>query len=252
MVRFDGVDALVATMNDDVARARELLADDRRSSRPASGPHAAPSDVQAAEAWFVAHGLPYFVDDVRARVHAGLRRRRLAGVAVVATLLGAVVGTAVGLARHRLGIGVTVGSQVLLLVLAFYALTTLRAGSIARWAGKRTLGSLGLLFPLVTRALPLLLLFITFLFINTEVWMVAATLDGAVMWLTVLLFSVVAVGVPAGPAARGDGDLRQGPRPGAGGVRLPGHAARGRRERRTPTATRASARSRSTSAACRR
>ena len=25
MVRFDGVDALVATMNDDVARARELL-----------------------------------------------------------------------------------------------------------------------------------------------------------------------------------------------------------------------------------
>ena len=26
MVRFDGVDALVATMNDDVARARELLA----------------------------------------------------------------------------------------------------------------------------------------------------------------------------------------------------------------------------------
>ena len=162
--------------------------------RPASGSApAARSDVQAAEAWFVAHGLPYFVDDVRARVHAGLRRRRLAGVAVVAVLIGAVVGTAVGLLDTDIGIGATVGSQVLLLVLAFYALTTLRAGSIARWAGRRTLGSLGLLFPLVTRALPLLLLFITFLFINTEVWMVAATLDGSVMWLTVLLFSVIAV-----------------------------------------------------------
>ena len=42
--------------------------------RPAPGRPAARSDVQAAEAWFVAHGLPYFVDDVRARVHAGLRR----------------------------------------------------------------------------------------------------------------------------------------------------------------------------------
>ena len=42
-----------------------------------------------------------------------------------------------------------------------------------RWAVGRTFGSLGMLFPLVTRALPLLLLFVTFLFINTEVWMVA-------------------------------------------------------------------------------
>ena len=34
-----------------------------------------------------------------------------------------------------------------------------------------------MMFPLVTRALPLLLLFVTFLFINTEVWMVASSLD---------------------------------------------------------------------------
>ena len=114
----------------------------------------------------------------------------------------------VGLLDTDVGVGVTVGSQVLLLVLAFYALTTLRAGSIARWAGKRTLGSLGLLFPLVTRALPLLLLFITFLFINTEVWMVAARLDGA---RDVADRAAVQRGrgrVPAGAAAGGDGDLR--------------------------------------------
>ncbi|MET1058164.1 MAG: hypothetical protein ABWX84_01100 [Nocardioides sp.] len=155
--------------------------------------NATESEVREAEAWFVAHGLPWFVDDIRAHVHAGLRRRRLVGVALVAVAIGAVVGTAVGLLDTNVGIGVTVGSQVLLVVLAIYALTTLRAGSIARWAGKRTLGSLGLLFPLVTRALPLLLLFITFLFINAEVWQVSATLDGGVMWLTVLLFSGIGI-----------------------------------------------------------
>jgi hypothetical protein len=156
-------------------------------------------DVRAAEAWFVAHGLPYFVDDVRGHVREGLRRRRLVTVLLVGLALGAVAGFAlVWLVGDRdtvdIGAGVTLGSQVLLVVVAVYALTTLRAGSIARWAGKRTLGSLGLLFPLVTRALPLLLLFITFLFINAEVWQVSATLDGAVMWLTVLLFSAVGVG----------------------------------------------------------
>ena len=93
-------------------------------------------------------------------------------------------------------------------MLAFYALTTLRAGSIARWAGKRTLGSLGLLFPLVTRALPLLLLFITFLFINTEVWMVAASLDGGVHVADRAAVQRDRGRVPAGAAAGGDGDLR--------------------------------------------
>ena len=46
----------------------------------------------------------------------------------------------------------------------------------------------------MTRALPLLLLFVTFLFINAEVWEVAAGLDGAVMWLTVALFTAITVG----------------------------------------------------------
>jgi hypothetical protein len=64
---------------------------------------------------------------------------------------------------------------------------------IAGWAVRRTFGSLGQLFPLVTRALPLLLLFITFLFINAEVWEVASGLDGSVMWLTVALFTAITV-----------------------------------------------------------
>ena len=155
----------------------------------------APSpEVAAAERWFIAHGLPYFVDGVRAHVHDGLRRRRLVAVLLTGLAIGAGVGAVVGWLAGDVSIGVTVGSQVLIVVLLVYGLTTLRAGAIARWALRRTLGSLGLLFPLVTRALPLLLLFVTFLFINTEVWMVSAELDGSVMWLTVLLFSAVAIG----------------------------------------------------------
>ena len=44
-----------------------------------------------------------------------------------------------------------------------------RAARSLGWACPRTFGSLGLLLPMASRALPLLLLFVTFLFINTEV-----------------------------------------------------------------------------------
>ena len=47
-----------------------------------------------------------------------------------------------------------------------------------RWGAQRGRGQLTGLGPLVARALPLLLLFTTFLFINAEVWQVAGTLDG--------------------------------------------------------------------------
>ena len=74
-----------------------------------------------------------------------------------------------------------------------YALTAMRARPILGWALRRTRGSLRQLVPLATRALPLLLLFITFLFINAEVWQLSASLDGSVLWLTVLLFAVIVV-----------------------------------------------------------
>lgn len=151
------------------------------------------SDLRAAESWFVAHGLPYFVDDIRATVRRGLARSRLVRLTLLALVLGAGVGAGFGWWQSDPDAGLAWGAQAVLLVLAVYALTTLRAGVIARWGIRRTLGSLGQLFPLVTRALPLLLLFITFLFINAEVWQVAAGLDGSVMWLTVALFTAITV-----------------------------------------------------------
>lgn len=151
-------------------------------------------DLARAEAWFVAHGLPYFVDDIRAQVHDGLRRSRLVALGALTLVAALASGLAAGWWRERVGFGLTVAAQVAVLVLAVYALTTLRARVIAVWAARHTFASLGLLFPLVTRALPLLLLFITFLFINAEVWEVSATLDGSVMWLTVALFLAITVG----------------------------------------------------------
>ena len=158
----------------------------------------AEQDLRAAEEWFVDHGLPYFVDDIRQQVHRGLTRRRLVLVASVAVLLVVALTTGfavAGLRWDRLdwADGFVVGVNVALLWLTAYALFTLRAWVIASWAARRTFSSLGLLFPLVTRALPLLLLFVTFLFINAEVWEVASHLDGRVMWLTVALFLTITV-----------------------------------------------------------
>ncbi|CUR53876.1 conserved membrane hypothetical protein [metagenome] len=147
---------------------------------------------QDAESWFVGHGLPYFVDHLRHDVRRRLSRGRLTLVGALSVLVGVGVGVLLGLS------GATgaplAGVSAALLVCSAYALRALKVWMIARWAIRRTLGSLGLLVPLATRALPMLLLFMTFLFINTEVWQVASSLDGAVLGGAVLVFAVVAVG----------------------------------------------------------
>ena len=162
------------------------------------------STVAAAEKWFIRHGLPYFVDSERAEVRQGLRPRRVIPAMALSALAGVAAGILLGWVTGQasperdLSASVTVGLGTALtfagIGAAVYALTALRAWPILRWAVTRTLKSLGLIFPLATRALPLLLLFVTFLFINTEVWQVASALDGGVMWLTILTFTAMAAG----------------------------------------------------------
>ena len=89
--------------------------------------------------------------------------------------------------------GISTAASVALGLTALYALVSLRAHVIAGWALRRAFRSLGLLMPLLTRALPMLLLFITFLFINAEVWQVSSSLDGGILWGTVLFFGVAAL-----------------------------------------------------------
>ncbi|MGA8209290.1 MAG: hypothetical protein WB441_13850 [Nocardioidaceae bacterium] len=146
------------------------------------------------ERWFLRHGLPYFVEEERQQVRRGLGRARLLRLVAVAVLLGAGIGVPLGVVARELSTGLAAGLWSAGLVVAGYAATTLRLRVIARWAVGRTLASLGTMFPLVTRALPLLMLFVTFLFINTEVWMVAASLEPGVLTLAVTFFAALAVG----------------------------------------------------------
>ncbi|RYB95451.1 hypothetical protein EUA93_14535 [Nocardioides oleivorans] len=162
--------------------------------------HDEPSTRPEAEAWFLAHGLPYFVDPIREQVRRRLARGRLAVVVAVGLLLAVPVAVAAGWLVHRADVegavstGISVGATVLVAVAATYAVRALRVRLIGAWAVRQTLASLGLLFPLATRALPMLLLFVTFLFINTEVWMVASALDGGILWGAVMLFAAMAAG----------------------------------------------------------
>ena len=64
---------------------------------------------------------------------------------------------------------------------------------ITAWAGRRLWRQLGGVLGLLVRALPLLLLFVTFLFLTAEVWQMAASLDGPFLAVTMALF--VALGI---------------------------------------------------------
>jgi hypothetical protein len=149
--------------------------------------------LRATERWFVQHGLPYFVPEEREAARSALRSRRTLMMLVLTALLA--LGGGVALAALLGNAAFAPATLMLLVGLAVlaYAGTTLRARPIARWAVGRTLGSLRLLLPLATRALPLLMLFITFLFINAEVWQLAASMGGATLWLTVMLFGLFAI-----------------------------------------------------------
>lgn len=60
-----------------------------------------------------------------------------------------------------------------------------------RWAAERMVGQAFSLLSLLVRALPLLALFVTFLFLTAEVWQSAGTVHGAAYWVVLgLLFAV--------------------------------------------------------------
>ncbi|MBO9520257.1 MAG: hypothetical protein J7518_01865 [Nocardioidaceae bacterium] len=147
--------------------------------------------LRETEVWFVRHGLPYFADGLRTQVEAGLARKAVAGVGALTVLAGLLAGL---LVEADFPTRLLAGMLVAGVVVVGYGLARLRVWPMARWALGHTFDSLGLLFPLATRALPLLLLFMTFLFINTEVWQVATTMDHGVLWVAVLLFAAFAIG----------------------------------------------------------
>ncbi|MHB1166725.1 MAG: hypothetical protein ACYC3K_16105 [Candidatus Nanopelagicales bacterium] len=81
----------------------------------------------------------------------------------------------------------TVLLALLVLVIA-WVLTRYAILALVGWAVRYTFRGVSDLYRLTTRALPLLLLFITFLFLNTEVWQVAGSLQPENLWIVLGLF----------------------------------------------------------------
>ena len=153
-----------------------------------------PADaIEATEKWFVRNGLPYFVPSERAEARKALTPKRLAPLVLAVALLGISGGTALSFVSDSVSFLPATLTQLIVISAVFYALTSLRARPIVTWAAKRIISSIRQLIPVMTRALPLLLVFILFLFVNAEVWQLSANLDGGALWLTVLLFAVVGI-----------------------------------------------------------
>ncbi len=73
-------------------------------------------------------------------------------------------------------------------LIGIYVITSYGLISMTRWAATQLGDQIADLGRLVVRALPLLLLFVTFLFVNAEVWQVAGGLAGPAYWLVLALF----------------------------------------------------------------
>jgi hypothetical protein len=80
------------------------------------------------------------------------------------------------------------GAAVLAVI---FLATSYAVVALLGWALRRSIAQLSTLASLVVRALPLLLLFTTFLFINAEVWQVAGTLTGLPYVATLSIFFVL-------------------------------------------------------------
>ena len=141
----------------------------------------------ATETWFLQHGLPYFVPEERTAARAALRPRRALPLMLLVLLVAAALGGLLGWFSDQVSAAPALWLTLAVLGGVVYAMTALRARPILSWALGRTFSSLRLLLSTASRALPLLLVFVTFLFINAEAWEMTSELPFGRLWLAVLL-----------------------------------------------------------------
>jgi hypothetical protein len=150
-------------------------------------PKTSSDPLVATETWFLQHGLPYFVPEERAAARAALRPRRALPLMLLVLLVAAALGGLLGWFSDQVSAAPALWLTLAVLAGVVYALTALRARPILSWALGRTFSSLRLLLSTASRALPLLLVFVTFLFINAEAWEMTSRLPFGRLWLAVLL-----------------------------------------------------------------
>ncbi|MBM6405369.1 hypothetical protein JQN72_14075 [Phycicoccus sp. CSK15P-2] len=148
---------------------------------------AASDPLEATERWFLANGLSYFVPAERAAARAAMRPGRLVPVIGVALLVAAALGGLLGWVSHQVSAAPALWLSLAVLAVVGYVSTALRARPILTFAVRRTVSSVRLLASTLTRALPLLLVFVGFLFINAEAWQMSASLTFATHWVVMLL-----------------------------------------------------------------
>lgn len=104
------------------------------------------------------------------------------GPALLPLVFGGQVGSAATvLVGNAVGLGIV------------YLATSYGVVPMTRWAGERLVRQVGEVWGLVVRALPMLLLFVTFLFINAEVWQLGADLTAVPFAAAVGLFALLGV-----------------------------------------------------------
>ena len=79
-----------------------------------------------------------------------------------------------------------------LLLLGAYLTVGFALVPILRWGARRLIRDMGDVLGLFARALPLLLIFMTFLFVNAEVWQLAGTIEQGLLGTLIGLFALVA------------------------------------------------------------
>ena len=85
---------------------------------------------------------------------------------------------------------VTVATNIVILVLTYLALSY-GVFPMMRWAGGETIRELHAVIGLFVRALPLLVLFVTFTFLQNEAWQITASLHGVFYLIVLLVFPMV-------------------------------------------------------------
>ena len=88
----------------------------------------------------------------------------------------------------QFGDGVQTILQGIALLAVIWAMTSYGVLALVRWAARNTRDQLGVFVNVAFRALPLLLLFMTFLFINAEVWQMAGRLVGPAYGIVLAIF----------------------------------------------------------------
>ena len=141
----------------------------------------------ATETWFMKHGLPYFVPSERAAARSALRPRRVIPLLVLVLLVAAALGGLLGWVSSQVSAAPALWLTLAVLSGLAYAVTALHARPILTWALTRTLTSVRIMLSTASRALPLLLVFVAFLFINAEAWEMTSSLPFGRLWLAVML-----------------------------------------------------------------